>query len=196
MLRDPVPEVHVYQNTFISSHSQDKGSYVSQLFNMLPDSKARTYHNNVHLVLNLDRTLEQVPNLPQAAAAGNIWYRFHPNREPVFRAPMFQRGSTTYQTLADLHRDVPGWEADSQYVDPRLTNFSDEYFDHHCRGIRTLMIAWRRRPGGRYREWSWTRAGRTDSNPPRGPCFTSAPGQSTPSGAHRAGVDGQATPPR
>ena len=130
VLRDPVPEVHVYQNTFISSHSQDKGSYVSQLFNMLPDSKARTYHNNVHLVLNLDRTLEQVPNLPQAAAAGNIWYRFHPNREPVFRAPMFQRGSTTYQTLADLHRDVPGWEADSQYVDPRLTNFSDEYFDH------------------------------------------------------------------
>ena len=70
MLRDPVPEVHVYQNTFISSHSQDKGSYISQLFNMLPDSKARTYHNNVHLALNLDRTLEQVPNLPQAAAAG------------------------------------------------------------------------------------------------------------------------------
>jgi hypothetical protein len=131
VLRDPVPEVHVYHNTFISSHSLDKGSYINQLFSsMLPDSKARTYHNNVHLALNLDLTLEQVPDLPQAAAAGNIWYRFHPNREPVFRAPMFQRGSTTYQTLAELHRDVPGWEADSQYVDPRLINFSDEYFDH------------------------------------------------------------------
>jgi hypothetical protein len=128
---NPVPDMHVYQNTFISSHGEDRTSYVNQLFSgMLPDSKARTYHNNVHLVLNLDLALEQVPDLPQAAAAGNIWYRFHPNREPVFRAPMFQRGSTTYQTLADLHRDVPAWEADSQYVDPQLTNFSDEYFDH------------------------------------------------------------------
>jgi PKD domain len=124
------PPFHVYQNTFISSHAEDKGSYVSLMFYSDPPF-ARTYLNNIHLVLNLDIVLSRVPSASSPAQAdGNIWYRYHPDPEPLFQAPLFSSGPGKYFTFAQLWADFPNWEPHSRYVDPQLTNFTDEYFDY------------------------------------------------------------------
>jgi hypothetical protein len=123
------PPFHVYQNTFIASHPDDKGSYVSQMFYADPTA-ARTALNNLRLVLKLDRTLSRVPSAASPGAAdGNIWYRFHPDPEPLFRSPLFASGTSQYFTFGQLWADFPAWERHSQYADPQLANFTDEYFD-------------------------------------------------------------------
>jgi PKD domain len=124
------PPFHVYQNTFLSSHAEDKGSYVSQMFYSDP-THPRTYLNNLHLVLNLDLVLSRVPSaMSPGRADGNIWYRYHPNPEPLFQQPMFLSALGKYFSFAQLWADFPNWEPHSQYADPQLKNFTDEYFEY------------------------------------------------------------------
>jgi hypothetical protein len=125
------PPFHVYQNTFISSHPEDKGSLVSQMFYEDPTA-ARTYLNNIHLVLNLDLTLSRVPSSASPAQSnGNVWYRFHPSPAP-FRQPMFASALGQYFTFEQLWAHFPEWERDSRYADPQLANFTDEYFEYQA----------------------------------------------------------------
>jgi hypothetical protein len=125
----PTLEFHCYQNTFIASRDLDKSSYVSHLFYNDP-TVVSTFRNNIYLVLKTDRTLGRVPASTTALSEGNIWYRYHVNPEPLFRGPLFQSGQgRQYSTLAELHTDFPNWERSSQIADPRLENFTDEYFD-------------------------------------------------------------------
>jgi hypothetical protein len=118
-----MPELHVYQNTFVSSHPVDKGSWVTTLF-ANPATAPRSYLNNIHLVLNLDEALSNLPAAGSpASAAGNVWYRFHGTK-----APLFYTSSVRYFDFPSLHADRPDWEVGSLYQDPHLANFTDEYF--------------------------------------------------------------------
>src|SRR5207249_1740456 len=105
-----MPELHVYQNTFISSHDIDKGSWVSLLFASEPTAP-RSYSNNIHLALNLDRALSPLPAQGGlGSAAGNVWYRFHGTS-----APLFYDSSNSYFDFAALHAARPDWEVGSLY---------------------------------------------------------------------------------
>ncbi len=120
-----MPALYVYQNTFLSSHEVDKGSWVSLLFANEPGAP-RAYLNNIHLALNFDRALSNLlpPGTP-ATTAGNVWYRFQgPD------APLFYDGDRDYVDFASLHAARPDWEVGSLYQDPHLANFTDEYFDY------------------------------------------------------------------
>jgi PKD domain-containing protein len=123
------PPFHVYQNTYLASHPAEKSSFVSQMFYADPTAP-RSALNNLRLVLNLDRTLSRVPSASSPGTAdGNVWYRFHPDPEPLFRSPLFASGSKPYFTFDQLWADFPDWERHSRYADPQLANFTDEYFD-------------------------------------------------------------------
>ncbi|MET0552839.1 MAG: hypothetical protein ABW221_07370 [Vicinamibacteria bacterium] len=125
------PPFHVYQNTFISSHADDKGSFVSQTFYDDPTA-ARTYLNNIHLVLNLDLTLSRVPSSTSPARSdGNVWYRHHP-APPLFQQPLFASALGRYFSFAQLWAHFPEWERHSRYADPLLANFTDEYFEYQA----------------------------------------------------------------
>jgi hypothetical protein len=120
-----MPELHVYQNTFISSNRVDKGSFVSLLFSS-PATVPREYLNNIHLVLNLDEALSPLPAQGTPAhAAGNVWYRFQ-----GATSALFYTSTSKYIDLAALHADRPDWEVGSLYQDPQLANFTDEYFEY------------------------------------------------------------------
>jgi hypothetical protein len=103
---NPMPEVYVYQNTFIGSHRDDKGSALTVLFangHLSPDAP-RIHLNN--LIVEPHR--DEVP-----------LFRFqHPNGslEPV-------------ETLAELHQLDPAWELGSRLAEPILRNVDDEIFD-------------------------------------------------------------------
>lgn len=118
-----MPALHIYQNTFLSSNEIDKGSWVSLLFADEPTAP-RSYLNNIHLALDLDRPLSRLPDSAMATSAGNVWYRFHGST-----TPLFHREDTDYHSFAELHAAYPEWEKDSLYRDPQLANFTDEYFD-------------------------------------------------------------------
>ena len=125
----PTLPFHCYQNTFLASHDLDKGSYANHLFYTDPPV-GPTYRNNLHLMLNLDRPLSRVPSAGSGAVSdGNVWYRFHPNPEPLFRHPMFVSAVGRYFTFPELWSDFPSWEVHSQYADPQLADFTDEYFE-------------------------------------------------------------------
>lgn len=118
-----MPELHVYQNTFVSSGLVDKDSWVSQLFRSDPTAQ-REYMNNIHLVLDADLPVSRVPSPGTPAhTAGNVWFRYQsPN------SAIFSTATTSYSDLASLHADRPDWEVGSLYQDPQLANFTDEYF--------------------------------------------------------------------
>jgi hypothetical protein len=126
-----VPPFHVYQNTFLSSHPNDKGHALSLVFSDSPPAPApaRTFLNNIHVGLNVDLPLSHVfPGDATRSSQGNIWHQFHGG------PPRFCRtvGPSTPCTL-DLEQLAvldPDWEKDSQFVDPGLANLDDEYFDH------------------------------------------------------------------
>jgi hypothetical protein len=123
-------EFHCYQNTFIASHEQDKSSYVSHLFYGDP-AATTTYRNNIFLVLNLERSLSRVPDAGSPALSdGNLWYRYHEDPDPLVRAPLFTSDPSAYFTFEELWADFPEWERHSQYAEPQLANFSDEYFEY------------------------------------------------------------------
>jgi hypothetical protein len=122
----PIPEVHVYQNTFISSHSIDKGSNQTVFFSTAATAP-RSYLNNIHLALNLDKPLSNLPDAGSpASAGGNVWYRFQGATSPLFVGPK----GPIYFDFASLHADRPDWEVGSLYLDPHLANFTDEYFEY------------------------------------------------------------------
>jgi K319-like protein/carbohydrate binding protein with CBM4/9 domain len=126
----PTVEFHSYQNTFIASHALDKSSYVSHLFYTDPPGLT-TSRNNLYLVLNTDVTMGHVPSgTNPAVAEGNLWYRYHPNPDPLFRTPLFLSALGKYFTLDELHAALPEWESQSQIAEPQLANFTDEYFDY------------------------------------------------------------------
>lgn len=118
-----MPELHIYQNTFLSSSALDKGSTTSILFASVPTAP-RSYLNNIHLALNLDRPLEPLLDAGSlASTAGNVWHRFGGSSAPLFHSAI------DYATFAALHADRPDWEVGSLDQDPQLANFTDEYFD-------------------------------------------------------------------
>ncbi len=125
----PTLEFHCYQNTFFSSRDVDKSSYTSHLFYSDPPV-APTYLNNIHLVLEVDRPLSRVPSAAvRAVSDGNIWYRYTANPDPLHPRPLWVSTLGQYFTLPELWADFPAWEQHSQYVDPQLANFTDEYFE-------------------------------------------------------------------
>ena len=120
-----MPALYIYQNTFVSSHDVDKGSWISLLFASVPTA-ARSYLNNIHLALNLDRPLSPLLDAgTPATTAGNVWYRFQGASSPLFHTQ-----AADYASFAALHAARPDWEVGSLYQDPQLANFTDEYFDY------------------------------------------------------------------
>jgi hypothetical protein len=126
----PTLEFHAYQNTFIESNDVDKSSYVSHLFYGDP-SAPTTFRNNLYLAINVHRTLARVPAPASGAvAAGNIWYRYDVDVDPLAPVPLFVSATRRYFSLAELWADLPAWEANSQYADPQLVDFTPEHFEY------------------------------------------------------------------
>lgn len=129
---DVTPLFHVYHNTFISSHLDDKGQTLSMVFAGLrlcpgappcPGANPRSYLNNIHVGLNVDLPLAHVVfDDATRKSMGNVWYQPH-GGAPRFCPPTGK---------CDIAwNDLPaGWEYASAYGDPGLVNFDDEYFEH------------------------------------------------------------------
>jgi hypothetical protein len=123
-----MPRTYVYQNTFIASHTEDKGSAQSDLFLNSP-LEERWFYNNLHLGLNLDPAIyygyAYAPGLMQSD--GNLWYRYPlgcPGSCPKFFLPL--EGRAVLPSALP-----PGWDAQSLFdVEPALANFNDEHFDY------------------------------------------------------------------
>ena len=121
-----VPELYVYQNTFISSTPLDKAQFVTSLFKK-PATLPRHYVNNIHLSLNLDLPISTLPpQSSKAKTAGNVWYRF---QNPVTPLLIGNKQYFDFDTL-HLPNERPDWEVASLYQDPQLANFTDEYFEY------------------------------------------------------------------
>jgi hypothetical protein len=126
----PTLPFHCYQNTFLASHDLDKASYLSHLFYSDPPV-GPTFLNNVYVAMNVDRPLSRVPSPSVGALAnGNVWYRFEGFPDPLSPRPLWVNGPEKYLTLEELHAAAPWWEAQSQYADPQLANFTDEHFEY------------------------------------------------------------------
>lgn len=128
----PTVAYHAYHNTFIASQDVDKGSYVSRLFYGDPPV-ATTFLNNVSLALDVDRPLSRVPSASvDAVSNGNVWYRYEVFPDPLAPRPLWVHGPQKFFSLAELWAAFPAWEAQSQYADPQLANFTDESFEYQA----------------------------------------------------------------
>jgi hypothetical protein len=140
-LGHPMPDVYVFQNTFISSHLDDKADALTPLFNngFRSPEAPRIHLNNLLVGLNLDLPYSfAMPTAANRRSQGNLWYQAHRDDAALF---MFQRpdgSSEPVETLAGLHELDGGWELGSRFedpkqgpqADPQLVNFDDEFFDH------------------------------------------------------------------
>jgi hypothetical protein len=128
-----MPDVYVYQNTFIASHPDDKASVLSALFasGELSPVARRIHLNNLLVGLNLDMPYSwAMPTSANRRSAGNLWYEPHQIDAPLFQ---FQRPNGSVErveTVAELRELDAAWELKSRFAEPRLANFDDEFFDH------------------------------------------------------------------
>ena len=131
----PMPDVFVYQNTFIASHPDDKGSALSLLFvrgDLSPGAR-RIHLNNLLVGLNLDLPYSWAGPMPTSAnrrSQGNLWYTPHRGEAPLFRFQRPDGSDEPVETLAELQQLDAGWELGSRFAKPQLANLDDEFFEH------------------------------------------------------------------
>ena len=133
-LGHPMPDVSVYQNTLISSHPDDKdSSALSPLFNdgfRSPDAR-RVHLNNLLVGLNTDLLHSwAMPTSANRQSRNNLWHQPHRDDAPLFRFQHPDGSSEPVETVGELRRLDADWEAGSQFAEPELANFDDEFFDH------------------------------------------------------------------
>jgi hypothetical protein len=129
----PMPGVYVYQNTFISSHHDDKANVLSLLFEdgkLSPDTP-RIHLNNLLIGLNLDVPYSwAMPTSVNRRSQGNLWYEAHRDDAPLFRFQHPDGSIEKVETLAELQQLDAEWELGSRFAEPQLANFDDEIFEH------------------------------------------------------------------
>jgi hypothetical protein len=129
----PMPDVFVYQNTFIASHRDDKGSALSLLFvrgDLSPDAR-RVHLNNLLVGLNLDLPYSwAMPTSANRRSQGNLWHAPHRDDAPLFRFQRQDGSDEPVETVAELRQLDADWERGSLFAEPGLANFDDEFFEH------------------------------------------------------------------
>ena len=158
----PMPDVHVYQNTFVGADRDDKASALSLLFHrsdLSPDAH-RVHLNNLIVGLDLDLpyTWATTPSA-RRRSDGNLWHA--PQRADAAVA-LFQRpdGSIEHVRTVDRLREL-GWEVASTFAEPGLVNFDDEIFEHgRYLGDDFPHNDWRPAPGSPARRGRRPAAGR------------------------------------
>jgi hypothetical protein len=130
----PMPDVYVYQNTFVGSHRDDKASALTLLFYRGDRSAdaTRMHLNNIVVGLNLNLPYSwAMPASTRRASDGNLWWEPHRNDAPLFRFDRPEGSDVAVETVEELHALDPRWEAGSRFGDPGLADFDAEViFDH------------------------------------------------------------------
>ena len=142
-----LPDIYVYQNTFVSSH-ETENNFSTELLNGLdkhPCSR-RIHVNNIHVGVNMQLPISQAQSsIVQATAdcgarpsksrrsVGNLWYQYHDTGKGPAKYLWTWPGGTgrkDFASLAAMHADpeFADWEKGSFVEAPRLRNFDDEIF--------------------------------------------------------------------
>jgi hypothetical protein len=142
-----MPDIYVYQNTFVSSHETETRFLTAFLDGLDYHACSRRVHvNNIHVGLNMQVPVSQARSSAVEATSDcgaippksrwsveNLWYQYHDTGKGPVKYWWTWQGSTgrkNFGSLEEMHADpeFADWEKSSFVEAPRLRNFDDEIF--------------------------------------------------------------------